>query len=107
MTTLAHNVLRVPLLKYHDEDDHVTHIWQLRQVCITNGENTHAHKLQYFPNTLRRQDVNWIIRYEIKNPVARWGATQQAFVEWFSMVRNEGQTIISFMKHSTKRNMNY
>ncbi len=64
-------------------------------MCITNGENTHAHKLQYSPNTLRRQDVNWFIRYETTNHVARWGATQQALLEWFSMVRNEVQAIIS------------
>ncbi len=40
------NVLRIQLLKYHDNDDHVLHIWQLTKVCVINGEDINDHKLQ-------------------------------------------------------------
>jgi len=38
-------VLCIELLKYHDNDDHVTHIQQLIKVCVTNGEDIDDHKL--------------------------------------------------------------
>ncbi len=47
------NVLRIYLSKYHDNEDLVLHIRQLTKVCVTNGEYTNYHKLQYFPNSLR------------------------------------------------------
>ncbi len=32
-----------------------------------------------------------------------WGVTQQAFVEWFSVVRNEGQDIVSLQNIKHKK----
>jgi hypothetical protein len=39
------NVLHIQLPKYHDNDDPVSHLRQLTKICVTNGENTHDHKL--------------------------------------------------------------
>jgi hypothetical protein len=55
MVALMANALKVPLPKYHDGDDPMTH------VCIMNGENIYVHKLQYFPNTLKRQAIGWFV----------------------------------------------
>jgi hypothetical protein len=38
------------------------------KVCVTNGEYTDCHNLQYFPNSLRGRVVNWFGRYEIAHP---------------------------------------
>jgi hypothetical protein len=46
------NVLKIQLPEYHDGDEPLSHIQQLTKVCVTNGENTNLHKLQYFPNIL-------------------------------------------------------
>jgi hypothetical protein len=54
-------MLKVPLPKYHDGDDPMTHVKQLTHVCIMNGENIYVHKLQNFPNTLKRQDIGWFV----------------------------------------------
>jgi hypothetical protein len=39
---------------------------------VTNGENMKAHKLQYFPNSLRGRTINWFARYETTHPMATW-----------------------------------
>jgi len=46
------NVLQMPLTKFHDGNDAITHIGRLAKVCVKNGEDIDAHKLQYFPTTL-------------------------------------------------------
>jgi hypothetical protein len=51
MAIMVRNVLRISLPKFHDGDDVVTHIERLAKVCVTNGEDIDAHKLQYFPTT--------------------------------------------------------
>jgi len=62
------NVLQIQLLKYHNNDDPISHLHQFTKVCVTNGENIEAHKLQYFPNTLKsRRIINWFAHYEITN----------------------------------------
>jgi hypothetical protein len=52
MVIVAPNVLQIPLAKFHDGDDVIIHIGRLAKVCVTNGEDIDAHKLQYFPATL-------------------------------------------------------
>jgi hypothetical protein len=52
MAIVATNVLRIPLPKFHDGDDAITHIGRLTKICVTNGEDIGAKKLQYFPTTL-------------------------------------------------------
>jgi hypothetical protein len=52
MVVVVANVLRIALPKFHDGDDAVTHIGRFAKLCVTNGEDTNAHKLQYFPTTL-------------------------------------------------------
>jgi hypothetical protein len=39
------NVLRIQLLKYHDNNDHVIHIRQLTKACVANGEDTDDHNV--------------------------------------------------------------
>jgi hypothetical protein len=51
MAIVVVNILGIPLPKFHDGDG-VTHIGRLAKVCVMNGEDTNAHKLQYFPTTL-------------------------------------------------------
>jgi hypothetical protein len=45
MAIVAPNVLQIPLPKFHDSNDVVTHIGKLAKVCVTNGEDIDAHKL--------------------------------------------------------------
>jgi len=52
MTIMATNILRISLPKFHDGDDAIIHIGRLAKVCVTNGEDIDAKKLQYFPTTL-------------------------------------------------------
>jgi hypothetical protein len=52
MVIVTPNILRIPLPKFHDDDDVVTHIGRLAKICVMNCENNDAHKLQYFPTTL-------------------------------------------------------
>lgn len=52
MVVVVTNVLRIPLPKFHDGNDAVIHIGRLAKVCVTNGEDTYVHKLQYFPTIL-------------------------------------------------------
>jgi hypothetical protein len=58
MAIVPINVLHIQLLKYHDNNDLVIHIWQLTKVSVTNGEDTNDHKLQYFPNFFRKRTDN-------------------------------------------------
>jgi hypothetical protein len=58
MALPAANVLHIQLPKYHDNDDPISHLQQLTKVCVTNGKNIEDHKLQYFPNSLRRKVVD-------------------------------------------------
>jgi hypothetical protein len=74
---IATNVLQIPLPKFHDGDD------------------TNAHKLQYFSTTLRRKSVSWFTRFETTNLVATWGEVWCAFISRFSDVHNERQAIIA------------
>jgi hypothetical protein len=49
MVIVATNVLRIPLPKFHDGDDAKTQIGRLAKICVTNGEDTNAHKfLQHY-----------------------------------------------------------
>jgi hypothetical protein len=66
------NVLRIQLPKYHDNDDPIIHIQQLTKISVTNGENTNAHKLQFFLNSLTRRATNWFAKYETTHPMATW-----------------------------------
>jgi hypothetical protein len=52
MVVMVANVLQISLPKFHHGDDAITHIGRLAKLCVTNGEDTNAHKLQYFPTTL-------------------------------------------------------
>jgi hypothetical protein len=52
MVVVAPNVLQIPLPKFHDGNDAIIHIGRLAKVCVMNGEDIDAHKLQYFPTTL-------------------------------------------------------
>jgi hypothetical protein len=52
MAIVVVNILQIPLPKFHDGNDVVTHIKSLAKICVMNGEDTNAHKLQYFPTTL-------------------------------------------------------
>jgi hypothetical protein len=61
MVALVANALKVPLPKYHDGDDPMTYVKQLTHVCIMNGENIFVHKLQYFPNILKRHVIGWFV----------------------------------------------
>jgi len=66
------NVLQMQLPKYHDNDVPVFHLWQFTKVYVTNGENINAHKLQYFPNSLKGKTINWFAHYEITHLTTTW-----------------------------------
>ncbi len=70
MAIMAANILWIPLPKFHDGDDAITHIGTLAKVCVTNGEDIDAHKLQYFLIILQRKSVSWFTQYETTNLVA-------------------------------------
>jgi hypothetical protein len=55
MATLARNVLQIPLPKFHDSNDVVTHVGKLAKVCVMNGEGTNAHKITIFPYHIKRE----------------------------------------------------
>ncbi len=66
LKVIVPNVLQIQLPKYCENNDLVIfHFWQFTMACVTNGENTRAHKLQYFPKSLRGKVVNWFAHYEI------------------------------------------
>jgi len=73
MAIVATNILQIPLPKFHDGDDAITHIGRLTKICVMNGEDTDAHKLQYFPTTLQGTSVSWFTCYETTNLIATWG----------------------------------
>jgi hypothetical protein len=58
MAKMATNVLQIPLPKFHDGDDAIIHIGRLAKICVTNVEDTNAHKLHYIPTTLRGKNVS-------------------------------------------------
>jgi hypothetical protein len=60
MAIVATKVLWIPLPKFHDGDDAVTHIGRLAKLCVTNGENIDAHKLW-------GKNVKWFTHFETKN----------------------------------------
>ncbi len=62
MVIVVANILQIPLPKFHYGDDVITHIGT--KVCVMNGEDIDAHKLQYFPTTLQGKNVSWLTRYE-------------------------------------------
>ncbi len=80
MDVILVNVLRIQLPKYHDNDNPVIHIRQLTKVCVTNEKNTNDHKLQYFPNSLRKRTIDWFARYETTHPTTTWEEVQWAFM---------------------------
>ncbi len=45
MAIVVVNILQIPLPKFHDGDDAITHIGRLAKLCVMNGEDTNAHKL--------------------------------------------------------------
>jgi hypothetical protein len=65
----------------------------LTKVCVTNGKNINANKLQYSPNSLERRTTNWFAQYEITNPTSTCNETQQAFIVKFSEVQGEDQAM--------------
>ncbi len=89
MVIVAPNVLQIPLPKFHDGNDVVIHIGRLTKVCVMNGEDIDAHKLQLFPITLWGKIASWFTHYETTNLVATWGEVQHAFISRFSDVHNE------------------
>ncbi len=53
MAIVVGNVLWIPFMpKFHDGYDAIIHIGRLAKMCVINGEDIDAHKLQYFPTTL-------------------------------------------------------
>jgi len=68
------------LPKYHGYGDLALHIRQLIEVCVTNGEDTNCHKLQYFSNSPRGKVADWFGRYEIAHPTMTWAKVQRAFI---------------------------
>jgi hypothetical protein len=52
MVIVTINVLQISLTKFHDGNDAIIHIGRLAKVCVTNGKDIDAHKLQYFPTRL-------------------------------------------------------
>jgi hypothetical protein len=60
MVLLVANVLCIQLPKYHDNDDPMSHLRQLTKERVTNGENILDQKLQYFPNSLRKKNVDLV-----------------------------------------------
>ncbi len=89
------NVLRIQLLKYHDNGDPTLHIQQLTEVCVINGEDTNCHKLQYFPNSSRGKVAALFGRYEIAHPTMTWAKVQRAFITRFNEIRSERQATIA------------
>ncbi len=65
------------------------------KVCVTNGEDTNYHKLQYFPNSSRGKVTDWFGRYEIAHPTMTWAEVQHAFITRFNEIRSEGQAIVA------------
>jgi len=56
------------------------------KVCVSNGENTNHHKLQYFPNSLRGETTNWFGRFQIVHLASTWAKVQRAFIIGFSEI---------------------
>jgi hypothetical protein len=106
MVIMVTNVLQMPLPKFHDGDDALTHIGRLTKACVTNGEDIDEHKLQSFPTTLQRKSVSWFTRFETTNLVTTWGEVWCSFISRFSDVHNKRQAIIALRelkqwKHET------
>jgi hypothetical protein len=101
--TLA-NVLRIQLPKYCDNDDLVLYIQQPTKVCVTNGKDTYDHKIQYFPNSLRKIVTNWFIRYEIAHPIATRNQVQRTFITQFNEIQNERQVVATLHYAQQKNN---
>jgi hypothetical protein len=104
MVIMVGNVLWIPLPKFHDGDDAIIHIGRLAKICVMNGEDTNAHKLEYFCTTLWGKNVSWFIHYETTNPLGTWGKVQ--FISRFSDVHNKRQAIVALRevkqwKHET------
>ncbi len=92
MVVLPGNALCIQLPKYHNNEDLVLHIRHLTKMCMTNGENTNDHKLQYFPNSLKGRTVDWFKRYETTHPTVAWAEVERAFITQFSEIKIEGKT---------------
>jgi hypothetical protein len=65
------------------------------KVCVTNGEDTNCHELQYFPNFPREKVADWFGRYEIAHPTMTWAKVQHAFITQFNEIRIEGQATVT------------
>jgi hypothetical protein len=103
MAQVADNVLKIYLPKYHDGDEPLSHIQQLTKACVANGENIDFHKLQYFPNILRKRAVNLFVWFETTNLVTTWLVVQQAFILHFSETCNKGQKIVAIRNIKQRR----
>jgi hypothetical protein len=57
------------------------HLQQLTKVCVTNGENTEDHKLQYFPNSLRGKATDWFARFEITQLATTWDEITSFYIK--------------------------
>jgi hypothetical protein len=54
MVIVAPNVLQIPLPKFHDGNDAVTHITRLAKVCVSNGEDiNYSIFLQHYEEKVR------------------------------------------------------
>jgi hypothetical protein len=95
MAIVTPNILRIPFPKFDDGNDVVTHIGRLAKVCVMNGEDNDAHKLQYFPTTLQGKNANWFTYFETTNLVATWGEVQRAFISRYNDVHNKRQAIVA------------
>jgi len=89
MVVVLVDVLRIQLLKYHDNDDLIIYIQQLIKVCVTNEENMDDHKVQYFFNSFKRKATDWFFKYEMIHPMATWNEVQWVFINQFSEICNE------------------
>ncbi len=62
---------------------------------MTNKKDTNDHKLQLFPNYIRRGVIDWFTRYEMAHLTTIWDEVQRAFISQLNEIRNEGQAVAS------------
>jgi hypothetical protein len=55
MAIVATNILQIPLPKFHDGDDAITHIGRLTKICVMNGEDTDAINYSIFLQHYKEQ----------------------------------------------------
>jgi hypothetical protein len=57
---------------------------------VTNGKDIDDHKLQYFPNFLKRKATDSFAKYETAHLVTTWDEVHRAFISRLSEIRSEG-----------------